>query len=247
MTRAARRILHTTGAVARTVPNLKNEAAVRAAKMWDFCRGRQTVVWLDNYYRHRYGSDPETNNMSLNISVFALLNVPSIAAFRGHYTLRQLIDRVPWHAGQLVKSRARLVADIAHMAAVRLDVSCIRVPLDVPRQGVRSLQWLPYMLSPLRVGNNSDLLQLVESLGALRLHTGKCLPQTVQGCWSVASKVLHLVSSIPLQSSLWRVGCTCRLPLPHTAPRFVGNRIIFCRSGCVPRRILRKCHHACLG
>jgi hypothetical protein len=177
MTRAARRLLHTTGTVSIAVPNLKRLAVEKTKKLWSHSRGRQTVVWLDNWYRKRFGSDPELNNMTLNVSVFAVLHITDILWFGGHLTLRQVIEGIARNAAELVVAQTRLASNAKQIADQNIEAACIRVPLDVPREGVRALQWLPFKLAREKVGNNKDLLVLIDSLSAFRVHSTKCLPQ----------------------------------------------------------------------
>ena len=44
---------------------------------------------------------------------------------------------------------------------------------------MRSLQWLPYMLSDLTVNDEDDLVRLVLDMRELQAHTRRCLPLLV--------------------------------------------------------------------
>jgi hypothetical protein len=54
--RQSRRILGNTGAVARSMPSLKDASADATAKLWAALFNRQIVLWLDNWYRKRFGT-----------------------------------------------------------------------------------------------------------------------------------------------------------------------------------------------
>ena len=55
----------------------------------------------------------------------------------------------------------------------------VRVPLDIQRSDMRSLQWLPYALTEQTVSSQRDLLAILADLEALRIHTRRVLPLLV--------------------------------------------------------------------
>jgi hypothetical protein len=54
--RQSRRILGNTGAVARSLPSMKDASSEAASKLWKSVRDQQVVLWLDNWYRKRFGT-----------------------------------------------------------------------------------------------------------------------------------------------------------------------------------------------
>ena len=137
------------------------------------------IVWLDNWYRKRFGSDPLTNDMSLNVSVLAVLHVPEIRLFKGHMSFPELVNATASVARQLVAALPRLRDGIGVVNAEPLQPEWIRVPLDVQRKGMHSLQWLPYQLTEETVGGSLDLLAIMKSLDSLQRHTKRAVPLLV--------------------------------------------------------------------
>lgn len=179
LSRAARRLLGPTGAVAATVPVLAEEANAAAYKLWQSCANKQIIVWLDNWYRKRFGSDPLSNDMSLNLSVLAVLHTTDLPLFPGHLRFRQILEEVPALATRLVETFARVLKGVKIILQEDLQPQWIRVPLDVQRTGMRSLQWQPYLLTEQTVSSQPDLLAILKELGPLQVQTRSVMPLLV--------------------------------------------------------------------
>jgi hypothetical protein len=137
------------------------------------------VVWLDNWYRKRFTTDPRHNDMSLNVSVMAVLHISEIPMFPGYKSLRELVTGIPVVLNQLMKVAARVISGVQLVVESDLDVEFIRVPLDVHRQGMRSLQWTPYLLTEESVSSQKDLLSIILDLDVLQKQTRRALPLLV--------------------------------------------------------------------
>ena len=123
-----------------------------------YCRGRQVVLWIDNWCRPRYTTDPQRENASLNVSVMAVLHITRAASFRGHPTLADMFNCMPSVADSLVSQSTKLISGVNIILSEEVTTSDIRVPLDVQRTGMRSLQWRPYMLTDLSVSSQDELI-----------------------------------------------------------------------------------------
>ena len=179
LSRQARRVLGETGAVARSVPNLSKASGEAARRVWASCKDKQVVVWLDNWFRKRFGTDPRQHDMCLNVSVLAVLHIDPIAMFPGHVSLNHMVQLIPTLAKQLAQYAARIVSGVALVNDDDLEVSWIRVPLDVHRTGMRSLQWTPFQLTEYSVGAQRELLLILVELEELQKQTRKALPLLV--------------------------------------------------------------------
>ena len=71
--RAARRRLSAGGNVGAALPRLHAEAQKACLRLQNRMRGRQFVMWVDNWYWKRYSTDPATANRSMNTSATAVL------------------------------------------------------------------------------------------------------------------------------------------------------------------------------
>ena len=70
-------------------------------------------------------------------------------------------SRLCLETGRAMQRLLQVVGDVTERTVLRDE---IRVPLDVPREGVRSLQWTPLALSPLCCSNSNDFVLLMEFL-----------------------------------------------------------------------------------
>lgn len=158
----------------RTIRERSNE---RFNKLWRKMRGRQVTVWMDNYYRRRFVANPAIGYTALSCSVLSVLHTEDLA-----------ICPLPPDLGDLLRARGRMAQELHTMARkltdfVRDMMSCtinpsdVRVPLDVRRDRVRSLQWSPLQMTRESVSNNVDFVKLMEHLRATVLpHCRAPLP-----------------------------------------------------------------------
>ena len=109
-------------------------------------------MWVDNFFRPRYIYNPSLMaNARLNCTVMAVLHVlalrPAFAppSFCAWGTIKEGV------LNSLVTHWDRLLATVEKMNASRAAEQLqgqVRVPLDIHRTGVRSLQWTSCCLSP---------------------------------------------------------------------------------------------------
>ena len=168
-------MLARTGAVARNLPTLKEASAKAVLDLWESMRDVQVVVWLDNWYRKRYGTDP-IKDMSLNVSAMAVLHIQSIPVFPGYLSFTEVLKGVVVNVRRLAGSFDRLHSGISAINREDLRPEWIRVPLDVQRSEMRSLQWLPYVLTEETVSSQLELLGILDGLQPLQNHTRRTTP-----------------------------------------------------------------------
>ena len=70
--------------VSKNLLLLKSASNAAACRLWDSVEDQQVVVWLDNWYRKRFGCDPSNNDMSLNVSAMAILHITDIHVLPGY-------------------------------------------------------------------------------------------------------------------------------------------------------------------
>ena len=177
--RRSRRILGATGAVAKDLPRLKVAANKAVQKLWTSMHGVQVVVWLDNWFRKRYGTNPQHSGMCLNVSAMAVLHIERIPVFPGYLSFSEVLDGINVIVKRVVSSSPRLHGGIQTITSEDLRQEWVRVPLDVQRTQMRSLQWLPYVLTEESVGSQVQLLGILDSLQLLQNHTQRCTPLLV--------------------------------------------------------------------
>ena len=191
--RGARRELAHTGQVGSQLPDI-HKAAVEAAKTTDaLISGNEFLVWLDNWCWLRYTTDPEHVSLSQNLSVIAILPLTEavvrapagrlrstgMPAFGGHFDMMDMIRRLTGVAALTNSSLTTMRRSTDHIQASGLQLSWIRVPLDLRRTNMVSLQWRSYLLSELVVSSNLDLLKLMDCLRRLQLRSMQTMPLLV--------------------------------------------------------------------
>ena len=128
-------------------------AATAARNVWDAVRGRQCILWIDNWAWLRWGTDPVQTSYSQNVTALVVLVLDDIEErtvrtrsitfppFPGYPELRVLVTHIPWAAALCCTSLGKITRTVNELNWQVLDVHTIRVPLDVRRTGIRSLGW----------------------------------------------------------------------------------------------------------
>ena len=167
--RRAQRLLAWHGVLGQTISTrdtLRRRAATAQRKLWNAMRGRHCVVWLDNYQRKRFVANPATGYQNLLCSVMSVLNTDAFDMCPRMPTLSELVVGRSRVAQQVTSAMHRLLQRVADVTERTVQFDEIRVPLDVVRQDVMSLQWRPFVLSPLCCTGSSDFVTLLEFLRA---------------------------------------------------------------------------------
>ena len=112
-----------------------SKAGQAATSLWEQCEDQQVVEWVDNFYRRRHGTDPQVDDLSLNISVMTLMTVPiNLRPFPGHPPLREVVDSIDSLAATLAGMKAEVMKGIACVTDEPMQAAWIRVPLDIQRE-----------------------------------------------------------------------------------------------------------------
>ena len=127
--------------------------------LWHRMQGKQVVLWVDNYYRKRYTTNPEHSNVSLNCTVMATLFIPQdILPPSVHMTSSDLLLRARVVLSQL-RSEVDLFRDDVEVVLSRVPgPRDIRVPLDSMRSQVDDVTWEPLWLTELQVSRNNQFV-----------------------------------------------------------------------------------------
>ena len=73
MSRRLKQSLRSSGVVKVATPCLADRGDAAAELVWETIRNCDTVLWVDNWYVKRYGTDPIRGNLSLNVTAMAVL------------------------------------------------------------------------------------------------------------------------------------------------------------------------------
>ena len=149
------------------------------------------MLWLDNWYRKRFSCDPERTDMSLNVSAIALLHIPSIPVFPGYPALWDIVTSITSIASSASAAAARLHRGLNVILDDDIRPAWIRVPLDIQRMGMRSVQWLPYVLTEESVSSQLDLLNILQGLKAVQDQTRRVVPLLVD--MDIHYRILKLI------------------------------------------------------
>ena len=180
LARRVQRHLRRHGIVGHTVSDrgtLQARANVRLAEVWDAMEDSFCVVWMDNYYRKRFVANPVIGYNSLSCSVLSVLNTRRFPTAPELPTLPELVVRRQGVTADLIAARTKLLAIVTDLNTTDVTVGDIRVPLDVHRPSVKSLQWCPFQLSPLSVSGSVGFLKLMHYVDdTVRPHVGGTVP-----------------------------------------------------------------------
>ena len=192
LSRAQRRMLRFTAVVEVELPTLREQAGKVATELWGKLQAEEAVLWVDNWYLQRFSPDPANPVRSLNVSVFGILFLEStrdapagrtrsntLGTFGGYHTLSDLVRRVEFTDARIGDSLRHLCGKVMDINQVQLTGKEIRVPLDVHRAPRPARQWRGLMLSPKRVGTNTELVRVLEEVATLQRHSNKTLPLLV--------------------------------------------------------------------
>ena len=190
--RNLRRRLRATGMVQVELPTLYARAQEAIRETWAMLQQGSAVLWIDNWYMERYGSNPEAPDQSLDVTVMAVLPIsttadpPALATrshrvpdFPGHVSLLHMVVRLDNEDSSIIQSTRTFLIKVNRLARTPLSGADIRVPLDVARERRRTLQWRPLAHSDERVSANVEFLRLLQDVHTVRNHTGGSLPLLV--------------------------------------------------------------------
>ena len=148
-------------------------------------QGNSAVLWLDNYVRpigRRGPVDPAQRGRRgavVSCSVLRVLLVAPLGSACGLPPVQQLPTRCSRLVSRLDSFFPLFMALIDANSNIPFDPSELRVPLDIPRTGVRRLPWRNYAVSSSQVGTQVGLLELLSNAHDLSLHTNTPLPLCV--------------------------------------------------------------------
>ena len=174
--RGMRRQLSNGGLAAGRLPPLGQQAHARTNAIWRSMARKQVVVQFDNWYRRRYCSDPVPRDCYLNVTAMSVLHTTAIPMYLGFSTLGDLLLRIPQTAQTIAASFREFPRAVDALRRDPPEAQYIRVPLDVHRDRIRSLQRYPLTLADLVSSFNEDLLHIMEQCLAIQVLTRHVMP-----------------------------------------------------------------------
>ena len=237
LSRANRRRIGYTGSVIPDLPSLARQAITAWDKTVADMRGQQVVLWLDNWYCERYGTNPAQPVASTDLSALAFLILStaddspashtrshSLPPYAGHVSMLHLTIRVPTVAAEVTSSLQDLIKKVQKLVRRPPARTVVRVPLDIDRPARPSLQWRPLTVTEKRVSTNTELLLVLQDLRPLRESTGNVVPLLVdEKVHYAVTRMLLAKSFRPWDLRTWLAG----LPLLY------GVCLVLCFSHCL--------------
>ena len=171
--RRLQRLLTSHGITSQTFSDrrtMKQKADDQRRVVQDSLQGVHSVVWLDNYFRKRYVSNPMVGYNALNCSVMSILQVSKLTRCPVPPSITTVVTNCATVATQLRNAADQMLEFIEDLfEAGSLHRGDIRVPLDIVRHGVRSLQWTPLQLVEESVGTREGFLHLLHHVHSVWL------------------------------------------------------------------------------
>ena len=154
----------------------KQRAEEQLRWLWDKMIRRQCCLWADNFEQHRYGVNPGRVDLSFNGTVYSVLMTEELEPFPHLPSLGCAIDNISAVTATIFRLVPKLLGLCNDTVQACLRVEDVRVPLDVRRYNVRSLQWLPLLMTPSSIGSIPGLLDFVHTALDFQSHTYHQLP-----------------------------------------------------------------------
>ena len=110
----------------------------------------------------------------MNLTAFAMLHTTDLCPFPGHPSLVTVLGQLD----SAMHSTATALRSLNDVTRVSLDAEpeFIRVPLDMKRDNVRSLQFRPLLLTDLTTGGILDLLHILQEIQDIQRHSRRPMP-----------------------------------------------------------------------
>lgn len=157
-----------------------HEEAVRMLRtLWRSLNGVYAVLWFDNCYKPRYIANPDRNVGTLNSTVVSVLHTTPLAGYQGLPPLAELVRRGHAAADAVCREHVTLVTAVANLRRLPLTRKDFRVPLDINREHVRSLQWRPLSMNDDCVGTQAELCASLRSARYVLENAGLLRPMPV--------------------------------------------------------------------
>ena len=208
--RKTRRAIGRSGVVAVDLPSLQDRADVAGRQLWRDIVGSDVVMWVDNWYWQRFGTDPEDQNKSQDVTAMAVLRLSFAGSapaartrsqtFRmwpGQSSLLTVVGRMDGMDTGVSLLLQSLVKKVSRLVNIHLCTTDIRVPLDVPRAARLRQQWQALALSTQRVSAGAELLQVLADVVKVQRRTGGVMPLLVD------EKVHHQVMRLMYSPVYW--------------------------------------------
>lgn len=203
--RRARQVLRPTGVVGRPLEDMAERARVAAEALWEGLDGRQCVLWMDNWCMLRWGTDPVHPEYTQNVTALAILDLDAlldrpmptrsttVPTFPGHPDLGYVVRHVEGAVALCTSVAASMHTTANAFNREELQRTDVRVPLDLVRHNMRSLQWRPFSLTEQTVSGTVDLLDLLRSARDIQVRTRRVLPLLVDE--NIHYRVLRMLYS----------------------------------------------------
>ena len=197
-----RKLLARFGIVPPRIPTLQESGVAAAMDLWNAMSIAFVGIWMDNFFRKRFLQNPDGPPGHLDCSAVAVLFTILLPRFPGHLTLRRIVFRLPGVMRCIRTSIRGLLNSIAAVTDGTLQAHFIRAPLDIARGIVHPQIWKPMLLDECRTSTNTELLQLIEMMRRIQIHTGRDLPLLVN--MKIHASVLRFMYGAKLRSLDYR-------------------------------------------
>ena len=175
-TKDVRRWLAGGGLAVRDPPTLREQAESNVTHLLQAMSGRQCVLWMDNFYKQRFGVCPTETDHSLNGTVVAvMLNVPTLGPFRGYPSERDILQRLPLRVAQFRRDEMKLLEFVRGCVGT-IARTAVRVPLDVPRGRRVGQKWRPFTLEDVVIGSCAGLMSVIQLAHDVVRHSTHTVP-----------------------------------------------------------------------
>ena len=151
------------------------QACVQASHLWHSLERQQITLWFDNYHRYINGVDPHSPDKTLTVTAVGVLHSTEPPQYHGLPGLDDVAQCIPGVVDSLVRS-VGLLLQTSTLPDGPILRTWVCAPLDYARNAMVSLNWRPFLLSPLKCGSHVELLEFVSGLECLQVKTRRTVP-----------------------------------------------------------------------
>ena len=174
--RRARRVLSATGMVHHRGMTVAERASSNTNRLLDDMKDRQCVMWVDNFYKMRFGINPGQSDHSVNATAMTImLNVRVLGRFTMYPSLTEVHNRLGVLVRDIVRADTELVKFVRSCFGGITD-DAIRVPLDIVRERAKGQKWHPYKLTDTVLGSMKGVLEMLNEVQEVKDVSGRPVP-----------------------------------------------------------------------
>ena len=187
----SRKLVHA-GLTKRSRLSIADQGALQFRKLWRSIVRRDIVAWVKNWWHAKFRANGVKPNVCLDVTAIAVLHTTPLPYFLGYLSLCDLVDQVDTLVMAVVQQNREMLKVCTDMCNTPISRRTIRAPLDIARKaGRQQLFWKPFGIYESSIGQNEELLDLLDMLRSTQRHCQNTMALLVD--WNIHYRVLKFL------------------------------------------------------